>query len=116
LRLASGLVRLPDVSFVSQALVPGGAFPREPIPDLFPDLAVEVLSPSYTRSEMERKRREYFTAGTRLVWVVDPDARTVDVFTAPDVSARLTAADTLDGGAVLPGFSLSLAALFASVG
>jgi Uma2 family endonuclease len=113
MRLAQGLVRIPDVSFVSRDRVPiARAFGRS-VADFAPDLAVEVLSPSNTRREMERKRREYFAAGTQLVWEVDPDARAVDVFTAPGApAARLTEADTLDGGTVLPGFTLPLRDLF----
>ena len=61
---------------------------------------------------MARKRREYFAAGVRLVWLVDPDARTIAVYTAPGSSTLLRQADTLPGGAVLPGFSLSLKELF----
>ena len=62
---------------------------------------------------MARKRREYFAAGTRLVWEVNPRRRTVTVYTGPRTSTRLTETDTLTGGDVLPGFSLPLAELFA---
>jgi Uma2 family endonuclease len=82
--------------------------PTEPIPGLAPDLIVDVLSESNTDAEMGRKRREYFTAGIRLAWFVDPVARTVTVYTAVDQSTLLHAAHTLDGGAVLPGFGLPL--------
>ncbi len=61
---------------------------------------------------MARKRREYFEAGVRLVWEVDPGARTVAVFDAPEHSTMLDASKTLDGGDVLPGFALPLADLF----
>ena len=86
--------------------------PDAPIPDLAPDLAVEVLSKSNTAAEMQRKRREYFAAGTTLVWLVDPDSRSVSVYTSEaevtvlDESAQLTAAE------LLPGFSLSIRELF----
>jgi Uma2 family endonuclease len=113
MRLAAGLVRIPDVSFVSWDRLPGRRVPREPIPDLAPDLAVEVLSESNTAREMERKLHDYFAAGVRLVWYVDPEARTVRVYTAPDQSALLREEDTLDGGAVPPGFALPLRELFA---
>ena len=79
---------------------------------LAPDLAVEVLSESNTPAEMARKRQEYFTAGVRLVWFVDPDARTEEVYTAPDQSTVVNEEGTLDGGAVLPGFTLPLRDLF----
>ncbi len=69
MRLAPGLIRIPDVAFISWERLPGQRMPREAIPDLAPDLVVEVLSTSNTEAEMARKRREYFAAGARLVWV-----------------------------------------------
>jgi Uma2 family endonuclease len=115
IRLAAGLVRIPDVAFVSWERLPNRRVPSNPIPDLAPDLAVEVLSASNTPGEMARKRQEYFTAGVRLVWLVDPGARTVEVYTAPEQSTVLHATDTLDGGVVLPGFALPLYELFAGL-
>jgi Uma2 family endonuclease len=115
MRLAPGLVRIPEVSFISWDRFPNRRLPDEPIPDLAPDLAVEVLSPSNTREEMRRKLHDYFTAGSRLVWFVDPAARTVTVYTSPDQSMVLRPDQTLDGGPVLPGFSLPLSQLFAEL-
>ena len=115
MRLASGLVRIPDVAFVSWERFPDRRLPTEPIPDLAPDLAVEVLSPSNTPGEMARKRQEYFAAGVRLVWLVDAATRTVEVYTAPEASTHLREQDTLDGGVVLPGFTLPLQELFAEL-
>jgi Uma2 family endonuclease len=114
-RLAPGLVRMPDVAFVSWARLPGGRVPHEPIPDVAPDLAVEILSDSNTADEMARKRREYFAAGVRLVWQVAPITRTVEVYTAPEQVTVLHEGDTLDGGAVLPGFALPLREFFAEL-
>jgi Uma2 family endonuclease len=115
LRLMPGLVRIPDVSFVSWARLPNREAPTEAIPDLAPDLAVEILSEGNTPKEMERKLKDYFFAGVRLVWYVDPNRRTVDVFTAPDQGVRLEEGQALDGGPVLPGFTLPLRRLFAKV-
>jgi len=78
-------------------------------------LAVEVLSPSNSLKEIERKLKEYFLSGTQLVWIVDLDARTVKVHTAPDQFETLTERETLTGGDVLPGFMLPLKQLFARV-
>lgn len=114
-RLFSGLVRIPDVAFASWDRLPGRRVPEAPIPDLAPDLCVEVLSKSNTDREIERKRRECFTAAVRLLWVIDPDARTVAVHRGPDDSSVLGEADTLDGGEVLPGFQLELRKLFAEL-
>ena len=84
------------------------------IPDLYPDLAVEVLSESNTPEEMERKLREYFLAGVRLVWMIDPRKRAAEIYTTPDApSGTLDESQALDGGKVLPGFTLPLAELFA---
>lgn len=116
LKLMNGLVRIPDVSFTRWDRVPGGCVPREPIPELAPDLAVEVLSESNTPREMERKLKEYFLAGVKLVWFVNPDDRTVRAFTSPEVVERLTVADDLDGGEVLPGFRVPVARLFEGLG
>jgi Uma2 family endonuclease len=114
-RLASGLVRIPDVAFVSWDRLPGRRVPVEPIPGLAPDLVVEVLSESNTEGEMARKRREYFTAGVRIVWLIDPEGRTVEVFVSEDQSTVLDEGQTLDGGNVLPGFTLLLGELFAEL-
>jgi len=112
MRLFPGMVRIPDVAYVSWERVPGQRVPTEPIPSLVPDLAVEVLSPGNTEEEMARKRREYLAAGVRLVWYIDPATRTALEHEAPDRSAALGPGDSLTGGAVLPGFLLSLADLF----
>ncbi len=113
MQLVPGLVRLPDLSFVSWDRLPERKVPSVPIPKLAPDLAVEVLSKGNTPKEMERKLREYFFSGVRLVWFVSPLRRTVQVFTAPDQSRLLAEDETLDGGDVLPGLALPLRELFA---
>lgn len=113
--LLEGLVRLPDVAFVSWDRLPNRRIPDEPVPNVVPDLAVEVLSASNTLGEMARKRGEYFRAGVRLVWEIDPRVRTVRVYTSETAYADLAAGDTLDGAPVLPGFALPLAQLFAEL-
>jgi Uma2 family endonuclease len=112
-RLLKGLVRVPDVAFFSWDKLPGRVFPSKTIPALAPDLAVEVLSEGNTPEEMERKLREYFLAGVRLVWMIDPRKRTAEVYTSPDApTATFDERQALDGGDVLPGFTLPLAELF----
>lgn len=103
IRLSIGLLRMPDVCFISSRRLPAGKRPRGPFLDVAPDLVVEVLSPSNTAREMDGKNREYFAAGVRLVWLVDPHTRTVHVLTAPDESRTLKISQTLTGGSVLPG-------------
>lgn len=112
-RLLPGLVRIPDVAFLSWERLPGRKLPVQPILELVPDLAVEVLSPGNTHKEMQRKLKGYFLAGVRLVWFIDIEKRTVEVFTAPDQAALLTETQTQEGGGVLPGFRLPLKKLFA---
>jgi Uma2 family endonuclease len=113
MRLAPGLVRIPDVSFVSYKRFAKRDKTRKKIPNIVPDLAVEVLSEGNTKKEMKTKLREYFQVGVRLVWYIDPKTRTVEVFIAPDKSVLLTEKQKLDGCDVLPGFSLSIKKLFA---
>jgi Uma2 family endonuclease len=113
MRLAPGLIRIPDVSFAPWDRFPGRQIDlNTPIPDLYPDLAVEVLRVTNTRSEMAIKLRDYFGSGASLVWFVDPRARTVEVYTAPESSTLLHETDTLGGAPVLPGFTLPLRELF----
>jgi Uma2 family endonuclease len=111
MRIAPGLVRIPDMSFITWDRLPGRKSPREPIPDLAPDLAVEVLSEGNTKSEMARKVREYFEAGVILVWLIDPRKRTARVFSTVEKSVLVRADQELDGGDVLPGFVLILSDL-----
>jgi Uma2 family endonuclease len=111
MRLMAGLVRVPDISFVRWEKLPKRRAGK-PIPDLVPDLAVEILSRGNTRGEIQRKLKEYFLAGTELAWVIDPDKRTVAVHTSPDEKTTLTEGDTLDGGTVLPGLSLAVRRVF----
>ncbi|HQU41588.1 MAG TPA: Uma2 family endonuclease, partial [Pirellulales bacterium] len=86
---------------------------EEPVPNIVPDLAVEVLSEGNTKPEMDRKLDDYFGAGVRLVWFVEPRKKTVEVFTGKDESTVLDENATLSGGDVLPGFSMPLRPLFA---
>ena len=109
MRLWTGMVRIPDVSFVRWDRLPEQ---YGPIPPIAPDLAIEVLSESNTPKEMDRKLNEYFAAGTQLVWYFDPKARTVTVYTSPDQSTVMDDSQTLDGGDVLPGLVIPLRELF----
>ena len=112
MKLMPGLVRIPDVAFISWDRIPGDSLPEEPIPDLVPNLAVEVLSVSNTRGEMRLKRADYFSTGVEIVWEVDAKARTVTVWTSETESTKLKGKATLDGGDVLPGLNLTLARVF----
>lgn len=101
----------PDFSFVRQENV----LPREDqrgFLEIAPDLVIEVLSPSDTLSDATTKVMEYLDAGVRLVWLADPADHTVTVYT-PDRRARVYREDDhIDGGDVLPGFSIAVADIF----
>ncbi len=106
---------LPDVGFVEAAKVELIADRRRPIP-FAPDLAIEIASPDQKADDMAAKARTYLDGGTRLVWVVWPDWRQVDVWHAGrsvGPAAVLTVDDTLDGEDVVPGFAHPVAAVFA---
>ena len=116
LRFALGLVFVPDVSFVSWKRLPDRKIPRKKIPHLIPDLAVEVLSESNTRKEMARKLREYLDKGVELVWYLDPELRTMTVH-QPNAEPVIVPEDgVIDGGNVLPGFTLKVADIFLQAG
>lgn len=115
LKLFPGLIRIPDVAFVTQVRYRAAKVRGVAVPLLVPDLVVEVLSAGNTRKEMLIKRGEYFSAGVRLVWMVDPKTRTVEVYKSPDDSITLTGDRAIDGGDVLPGFSMSLHEIFAEL-
>jgi len=106
-------VRGPDVAFLTQETVR-----REGSPAGFwrvaPDLAVEILSLSNRAAEIQEKVLEYLAAGTRLVWIVDPNTRSVTVYRSPSEIRILRESDVLDGADVLPGFALPISRLFAS--
>ena len=112
-RLFGDTVRCPDVAFISWSRLPDGRIPMDPIPNIMPDFVIEVLSDGNTRSEMARKRREYFAAGVRLIWMVDPLDRTVAVYRDPERVTVVDDSESLDGADVLPGFTFDLARLFA---
>jgi Uma2 family endonuclease len=107
------ILRAPDAAFVAAARLPAR---RRGFLEVAPDLAVEILSPSNTVVEMSRKLRDYFRAGVRLVWVIDPQTRSVAVHAADGpIQAWLEEGATLDGGEVLPGFAVPLARIFAGL-
>lgn len=108
LRIVPDNIRLPDFSFFRWDGIPDRKILKIQCPILIPDLAVEILSPSNTKREMARKRGEYFSAGTRLVWEVEPDTKTVRVYTDADTFTTVDESGTLSGGDVMPGFTLSV--------
>jgi Uma2 family endonuclease len=96
-------VRCPDLSFVAVGRFPGEE-PPEGWPELAPDLAVEVLSPLDRARDVFEKVGEYFDAGSRLVWVIDPRKRNAAIFRSVTDVRTIGEADALDGEEVVPGF------------
>lgn len=80
-----------------------------------PDLAIEVLSPDQPAGEFADKLQFYLLHGVRLVWVIDPEARTIRVYRPGEDARLLQAGDTLDGGDVLPGFTAAVDDIFAEL-
>ncbi|MFM9963029.1 MAG: Uma2 family endonuclease [Planctomycetaceae bacterium] len=105
-------VRGPDVVFWSAERLPLDA-EVESYPENAPDLCVEVLSDSDRPRRLRQKLIEYFARDVRMVWVVDPEARTVTVYRGPDEGRLLWEDATLSGEDVLPGFECLVAELFA---
>ena len=104
-------VRVPDVAFVRRDRLPPPA-ERSRFARLAPDLAVEVLSPSDRPSEVVAKVEMYQEAGVPLIWLIDPEQQTITVVAAGRAAAVLKRGDTLDGGHVLPGFSIPVTTIF----
>jgi Uma2 family endonuclease len=101
---------IPDVAYISKARQP--VQPEDAYNPLPPDLAVEVVSPSNTDEDIRVKVMNYVAVGA-VVWVIDPDRQRVEVYQPGQAVIVLGAGTTLDGGTLLPGFTLALADLFA---
>lgn len=109
----TGLKRRPDVSFVSYARWERTrAVPNTEAWDVVPDLAVEVISPTNSTEGMLAKVSENFRAGCDHVWIIYPIEKQVNVYRSPTHTQLLTIHDELDGENAVPGFRISVAALF----
>ena len=106
--------RIPDLSFFTFDRWPA----ERPVPffgnpiDIVPDLAVEVVSPTDDWEDVIEKAYEYLRGGVRLVWVITPKHKQVYVYKSHDDVKILNATNELDGGDVLPGFSVNVGSLF----
>jgi Uma2 family endonuclease len=103
----------PDFAFVSKERLP------DPIPakgylELAPDIVLETVSPNDTKREVNLKVAQWLRAGTRIVWVLHPSARTLTVHRAGETPRVLGAEETLTGEEVLPGFEMPLRKIFVS--
>jgi Uma2 family endonuclease len=112
IQLPTGNVRSPDVTFVRTEKLPGGQSPIE-FGELVPDLAVEVLSPGDSARHIADKVGEYIECGVPLVWVVDPERKTVTAYRSLIDTQRFTGDEILTADPVLPGFSCEVSKFFA---
>lgn len=104
-------VRKPDVSFVRSGRFPNNRPPRGII-YLVPDLVVEVISPNDTYYDVEDKLNDYLLVKVPLIWVVNPDCRSVHTYLADGTVRRYTAEEELSGDPLFPGFRVRVADLF----
>lgn len=112
IRLLPTKMRVPDVDFIRWDRFPDGKLPKDRVCRIAPDLVVEILSEGNTHQEMEQKLGEYFDSGVRLVWYIDPRRRSAQIYTAREKVTTIDENGSLNGGEVLPGFSLRLGELF----
>lgn len=113
MQLALGIMRMPDIGFLSEIRWRATGDLSAAYPVLGPDLAIEILSKSNTVGEMKIKRIEYFAAGTKLVWKIDPQKRIATTYTGPNNEGTvLCESDWLEGGDVVPGFRMQVKAAF----
>jgi Uma2 family endonuclease len=103
--------RKPDVSFIWRRRLPGGTVPKGDL-RLAPDLAVEVLSPGNTGTELDEKLDEYLAAGMPMVWIVNPDRRTIRVYRSDGTMRLFRAPDVIENEPLLPGFRMTVGDVF----
>lgn len=103
--------RKPDVVFVKLSRMPDGAIP---VGDIFiaPDLVVEVLSPGNTGIEVDDKLEEYLAADVALVWIVNPDRKTIRVYRHNGTTHSFHATDVIENEPALPGFRFLVGDVF----
>ena len=104
--------RAPDISFVRKERLRGLKRREARFFQGAPDLAVEILSPSNTRREMDDRLKDYFSSGTKLAWIVDPGQERVEICHSPTQRRLLGPGGSLDGEELLPGFRYPMADLF----
>ena len=98
-------VRAPDVAWITSGRIPEGT---QGYPELAPDLAIEVKSPSNSNAEMGEKASMWLAYGSQQVWILNPENTTVIVRRPYSEAVVLSENDVLDGGDLLPGFSIEV--------
>ena len=106
--------RAPDISFVPKSRLTALGF--KPKEERFfpgaPDLAVEILSPNNTRAEIDARLRDFFSSGTQLAWIINPETESVEICRSLTQRKLLGSGAFLEGEDLLPGFRYPLADLF----
>jgi Uma2 family endonuclease len=111
-RMNSGNLLSPDISFIRRDRLPATPEERKRFFQGAPDIVVEVLSPWDRTGRVHEKMEDYFLSGARLLWVVNPEEKTILVYHTPYAPKLLTDKDALDGEDILPGFRLPVSELF----
>lgn len=106
--------RAPDISFITRERLERLGFKpseRKFFPGA-PDLAVEILSPNNTRAEIDARLRDFFSSGTQLVWIINPDTESVEVCRSIQARELIGSGGFLNGDQLLPGFKFPIGDLF----
>ena len=104
--------RAPDISFISKERLKGKKRPDKAFFQGAPDLAIEVLGGHWTRREINDRLKDFFSSGTRLAWIINPEDESAEVCHSPTDRRLVGPGGVLDGEQVVPGFKLHLAELF----
>ncbi len=115
IKVRKGNVRAPDGTYIPWSAMPENEFPSGAYWSVQPALIFEVLSPTNTKAEIDRKLKELFEIGCRIAWVIDPKTRTATIYTSLTRRKTIDENGILDGGRILPGFQLPMADLFAKL-
>lgn len=107
----NGDLRSPDLTFIRNEKIPAGDAEKRFL-EIVPDLVVEVLSPSDSMRFVGHKIGEFLESGVPIVWLVDPEQRTVTVYRSLSNTERYTSEDTIIADPVLPGFSCTVSRFF----
>jgi Uma2 family endonuclease len=105
-------IRKPDAAFIARGRYTAGQYETEGYVSVYPDLAAEVISPNDLAYDVADKRGEWLAVGVKLLWVIEPEDKTIHVYRPDGTVTLLHEKDTLSGEGVLPGFSLPVAELF----
>lgn len=110
--MANENCRAPDISFVSKQRLKGMKRPARSFFKFAPDLAIEVLSPNNTRTEIQDRLRDFFSSGTKLAWIIDPESKSAEICYSLEKRRLVGPNGELDGEDVVPGYRYNLGDLF----